>query len=66
MKKNDLKSRVILLDDPDGNTWIPQIDEDWTGAIPATIIYRNDEVAFYEQSFTKEELQTEINKFKEN
>jgi thiol-disulfide isomerase/thioredoxin len=64
IQKNDLKSRVILLDDPDGNSWIPKIDEDWTGAIPATIIYKNEQMAFYERSFTAEELQTEINKFK--
>ena len=63
MKKNNIQSRVILLDDPDGNSWIPQVDENWSGAIPATIIYQDDKWEFYEKSFSEEELQTELNKF---
>jgi hypothetical protein len=63
IQKNKLKSEVIVLDEPDGNTWIPQIDENWSGAIPATIIYKNDKSAFYEQSFTFETLEKEIKTF---
>ena len=38
VKKNQIKSDVILLDDPKQNRWIPKVDKDWSGAIPATII----------------------------
>ncbi len=31
--------RVLLLDDPDANRWIPMVDESWSGSIPATLIY---------------------------
>lgn len=58
-----LTAEVILLDDPDANAWIPKIDKDWSGAIPATIIYRNDKWQFYGHSFTYEELKIEIEKF---
>lgn len=64
IKENELKSEVIVLDDPNGNEWIPKIDPDWSGAIPATIIYTKEDRKFYEQSFTLEELENEINKFK--
>ena len=61
--KRQLSADVIILDDPDGNAWIPKIDKDWSGAIPATIIYRNDKWQFYGHSFSYEELKNEIEKF---
>ena len=63
VKKNNLTPQVILLDDPNENEWIPKVDESWSGAIPATLIYNKYKRAFYEQSFTKESLFKEINKF---
>lgn len=58
-----LKSRVIALDDADMNSWIPQVDASWSGSIPATIIYKNDTSKFFEQSFSFEELETELKPF---
>jgi len=63
IKKNKLTPQVILLDDPDENTWIQKIDESWSGALPATLIYSKSNSAFYEQSFTKESLFKEIDEF---
>lgn len=63
IKDNGLKSKVVALDDPNMNSWIPKVNENWTGAIPATIIYNSNERQFYEGSFTKEELMKEIRKF---
>lgn len=64
IQKNELQSEVIVLDDPDANTWIPKVDENWSGAIPATIIYTKDKRQFYERSFTFEELKKELDSFK--
>ncbi|NOQ71871.1 MAG: redoxin domain-containing protein [Crocinitomix sp.] len=64
IQKNNLQSEVILLDEPDANKWIPQIDSTWSGAIPATIIYKNDKSQFYEQSFNFVELEVAIAAFK--
>ncbi len=58
--KNNLQAEVIVLNEPDANAWIPQIDENWSGAIPATIIYKNGKSQFYEQSFSYEELENEV------
>ena len=63
IEKNKLQSKVIALDDVDMNTWIPQVDESWSGSIPATIIYRNDDSKFFEQSFTYEALENEVKQF---
>ncbi len=63
IQENKLKSEVVLLDEPDGNKWIPQIDSTWSGAIPATIIYKNDISVFYEQSFNFVELEEAISSF---
>jgi len=63
IEKHKLKSKVILLDDPDQNTWIPKVSEEWSGAIPATLIYNKKSRKFYEQSFTYSELETELKKF---
>lgn len=61
-QKEPIQSDVILLDDPDANSWIPKVDSNWSGAIPATIIYKGDNVQFYEQSFTYNSLETELKK----
>lgn len=55
-----LKSKVIALDDVDMNTWIPQVDKSWSGSIPATVIFKNDDFRFFEQSFTYAELEKEV------
>lgn len=59
----NLQSKVVVLNDVDSNTWIPKVDENWSGAIPATLIYNNGKRQFYEQSFNYEELETELKHF---
>jgi len=63
ISKHKLKSRIVVLNDVDSNYWIPKVSEDWSGAIPATVIYKNENRKFYEKSFNLEELKTEVNKF---
>lgn len=63
IKDRNLKSKVIALDDANMNSWIPKVDKTWSGSIPATIIYRNNERRFYEQSFIYEELEEEVKHF---
>jgi len=66
LEKNGLGSRVVLLDDPHENEWIPRVDSAWSGAIPATLIYNSSQRAFYEMSFSKRALREEISKFLNN
>tara|TARA_R110001583_G_scaffold84472_1_gene222127 strand:- start:6397 stop:6912 length:516 start_codon:yes stop_codon:yes gene_type:complete len=63
INKKKLKSKVIILDAPNENEWIPKIDESWSGSIPATIIYNKNKRTFYGHSFTRDELFTELEKF---
>lgn len=60
IKKRKLQSKVILLDDPKENVWISKIDENWSGALPATLMYKSNTKAFYEQSFVYEELEDQL------
>ncbi len=57
IQEHNLQSEVILLDDPQSNRWIPMVDESWSGAIPATIIFNKNSRSFYEKVFTYEELE---------
>ncbi len=61
--KHKLQSEVVLLDDGNANEWIPKVDQDWSGAIPATIIINEDKRSFFEQSFTYEELEKQVKTF---
>lgn len=63
IKKKNLQSRVMALNDPDANSWIPEVSEDWSGAIPATLIFNKDKRQFYEKTFTYQELVTEVEQF---
>ena len=63
IKEKKLQSKVVALDDPDMNAWMPKVDEKWTGAIPITIIYNKDKRQFYERNFTYNELETELKRF---
>ncbi|UII80518.1 TlpA disulfide reductase family protein [Flagellimonas sp. CMM7] len=63
VEKKKIKSKVIILDDPKQNDWIPKVAEEWGGGIPATLIYNKNKRGFYEQGFTYEELNEELSKF---
>lgn len=64
LRQHQLKSKVVLLDDPDQNTWIEKVDERWSGAIPVTLLIDGDRRAFYEKTFSSfEELNTIIQSF---
>jgi len=63
VKKNKLKSKVVLMNDPDQDAWIPKISKKWSGAIPATLIYNSKKRVFYERSFNYDELEAALKKF---
>jgi len=56
--KNNIEAEVYLLDDNKRmNEWIPAIDKNWSGAIPATVFYRNGQkLYFIEDKLNKNEL----------
>lgn len=46
LKKNTYTSEVILLDEINGNDFINKIHEQWSGAIPATLITSGNKTKF--------------------
>src|SRR5690554_2716596 len=57
IEKQGMQNRVILLDDPKFNDWIPLVDKKWTGAIPATLVYGKGFREFYPRELTFTELE---------
>ena len=37
---NRITAPVLLLNEPDANAWIDKVDPSWTGALPATLIFK--------------------------
>lgn len=57
-----IKSEVILLDETNANYFIPKISNDWSGAIPATLIINNQKNMnlFFEKKLNYNFLKTEV------
>ena len=60
VEKKQLKSDVVVLYDSDSNFWINDISDSWSGAIPATLVYKNESRSFFEQSFHSQEELSDI------
>ncbi len=64
IKRKNLQSEIIVMDDPDANTWIDKVDKSWSGAIPATLVYKGSKKVFHEGSLNYEQIENLINKVK--
>jgi thiol-disulfide isomerase/thioredoxin len=58
LAKKNIRSKVLLLDEPDANAYIDKVSPEWSGAIPATLIVNSAKKVhqFHEKKFSKEEL----------
>jgi thiol-disulfide isomerase/thioredoxin len=65
MKEKQIRPDVYLLDDIKRmNYWIPLIEKEWTGSIPATLIYKNGKKLFFDEKQLDQATLTQIiNKF---
>ena len=52
IKERPLELPVIALTDSKTNIWIDKVDPDWGGAIPITIVYKNDQRRFFADQFS--------------
>lgn len=67
LEKQQLKSEVILLADMDADAWIPRIDPNWEGALPATLIVRNGQRELFPTAFENyQELESFVLSFLKN
>jgi thiol-disulfide isomerase/thioredoxin len=62
IEKNRISSEVLVLNDPDANAWIDRVDPEWSGSIPATLIYNGSSRLFHEGVYTYGELKQIIEK----
>lgn len=62
VSKREIRSRVMLLDEIDYNSWIDKVDPSWSGAIPATLIINpsNGKRKFLEKEMNEGELNSLI------
>jgi len=63
--RKKLKSEVVWLKETNANTFIPKIDERWSGALPATVIFnsKKGEKLFFEKQMSEDELNALIQRF---
>jgi thiol-disulfide isomerase/thioredoxin len=60
LKSNNIRSQVVLLNDPDQNRWIDLVDKTWSGDIPFTLIYGKNFRQGYARQFKFEDLDSII------
>ena len=60
IKRKNIIAQVVSLNDKDYNSWLPQIDQNWSGSIPATFIFSGSRKLFAEREF---ENFTELNDY---
>ena len=64
LKKKKITSDVVLLLEKDYNNWLPKVDKNWSGSIPATLLIKGNKRQFAEQEFESEnDLKNYINTF---
>ena len=61
--EHQIKAKIYLIDEPDYDSWIDKVSPQWSGAIPATLIFRGNQREFYEQSFDYQTLKAKIKHF---
>jgi thiol-disulfide isomerase/thioredoxin len=57
---NRITAPVILLNEPDANAWIDKVDPSWSGALPATLIFRKNSRLFFEKELTYQDISNTI------
>ncbi|HKK59896.1 MAG TPA: TlpA disulfide reductase family protein [Salinivirga sp.] len=62
LDKRSFSFDSFLTTDDNANEWIPIVDESWSGAIPATVIYKGNKKTFHEGKITSAELNEYIDK----
>lgn len=65
VKQRGLKAEVVVLNEPDPNAWLDQVDSQWSGALPFTLIINNKtkQRAAFERELTLVELKAALQKF---
>jgi len=63
IEKNEMPGTLLYMTDTKANTWIPKVNPNWQGSLPATIIYKGNKREFYEGLITYAQLENELQQF---
>jgi hypothetical protein len=63
MEEKELTALVLNMTEMDYDSWIPEVDSEWSGAIPATLIFRGENSKFIGRELSKEELFKAVDPF---
>jgi thiol-disulfide isomerase/thioredoxin len=56
-----IQNPVFLLNESNPNNWIDKVDSEWSGVIPATVMYKGGEKVFFKEGdFTQVEIDEAI------
>jgi thiol-disulfide isomerase/thioredoxin len=58
VKRKKTLPEVVWLSETNADKFIPEIDDRWSGAIPATLVLRGPQRAFFERTVTAVEMGT--------
>ena len=61
LKEKEITAQVMLVTDLNYNGWIDRVDPSWSGALPATLIYKNENRIFLEKELSRNELFEQVN-----
>lgn len=61
VKKNNIVNEVVLLDESNPNDWIPKVDPQWSGAIPACLFVYKTKSLFLEGKVTPKSIESSMN-----
>jgi thiol-disulfide isomerase/thioredoxin len=62
-----IQNAVWVINETNPNNWIPRVDPNWQGDIPATLLVRNGKkIAFHNGEFDLESLRTFVDKHLQN
>ena len=64
IREHGMVDKTLMMNDPDANSWIGQVDPSWSGAIPATLVLRGEKREFYESQLSYRALKSIINSIK--
>lgn len=66
VRNRKIRSRVVLLDESDLNTWVDKLTPEWSGALPMTLILNKQRNIrkFIGQPVKEGELESIINQYK--
>lgn len=67
VRKRNLQTPVVLLDEPDLETWVDKLVPEWSGALPMTLLLnkQRNKRQFIGQALEEGELATVVNQFKQ-